>query len=176
MASYENDKTLEAGTNEHIQPVKTGESQDGAAADDVKKSWKRRLWDTLKTPGSALQIVVAAVIAVAIGMAVTASVDDIPEAAPAILEIPGSLWLRALRATGKGPITRRGWFLTVNASSASNHHRNDPRRSKPEGDVQRWRQARSMDAGILRSDDDILGHPLSDIGGRGVAKVDGPCG
>ena len=105
MASYNNDKTLENGTNEHIQPVKSGESQDDANPDDVKKSWKQRLWDTLKTPGSALQIVLAAIAAVAIGMAVTATVDDIPEAAPAILEIPGSLWLRALRATGETLIT-----------------------------------------------------------------------
>lgn len=61
--------------------------------------WHKRLWTTFLTPGSALQIIVAAIIAVAIGIAVSATVDDIPEAAPAILEIPGSLWLRALKAT-----------------------------------------------------------------------------
>ncbi|KAK5174272.1 uncharacterized protein LTR77_001352 [Saxophila tyrrhenica] len=69
---------------------------EGAAA---KQSMGQRFWRTLKTPGSAVQIVIAAVIAIAIGMAVTATVDNIPEAAPVILEIPGQLWLRALRAT-----------------------------------------------------------------------------
>lgn len=107
MATYENhEKALEDGTNERIQPVKSEDSQDERVTDE-KKSWKQRLWKTLKTPGSALQIVIAAVIAVAIGMAVTATVDDIPEAAPAILEIPGSLWLRALRATGTFLLTYR---------------------------------------------------------------------
>merc|ERR1711881_463307 len=64
-----------------------------------KKTIGQRLWKTTKTPGSAIQILIAAIIAIAIGMAVTATVQDIPEAAPVILEIPGSLWLRALRAT-----------------------------------------------------------------------------
>ena len=65
-----------------------------------KRSFGQRFMATLKEPGSALQIVLAAVVAIAIGMAVTTTVDNIPEAAPVILEIPGSLWLRALRATG----------------------------------------------------------------------------
>lgn len=72
-----------------------------AEATPMKESFGQKFWRPLKTPGSALQIVVAAVIAIAIGMAVTATVSDIPEAAPVILEIPGQLWLRALRATGK---------------------------------------------------------------------------
>ncbi|KAF7194312.1 Excitatory amino acid transporter [Pseudocercospora fuligena] len=70
-----------------------------AELDKSKGTLAQRTWRTLKTPGSALQIVIAALIAIAIGLAVSATVDDIPEAAPAILEIPGSLWLRALRAT-----------------------------------------------------------------------------
>ena len=48
-----------------------------------------------------MQIIVAAIIAIAIGLAVSTSVSDIPEAVPVILEIPGNLWLRALRATGE---------------------------------------------------------------------------
>ena len=67
----------------------------------VKRNWYQQLWDSLKTPGSAVQIIVAALIAFAIGLAVSTTVSDIPEAVPIILEIPGSLWLRALRATGK---------------------------------------------------------------------------
>jgi len=64
-----------------------------------KRPWHQSFYTMLKQPGSALQIVLAALLAIAIGLAVTATVDDIPEAAPIILEIPGTLWLRALRAT-----------------------------------------------------------------------------
>lgn len=67
----------------------------------VKRNWYQQLWDSLKTPGSAMQIITAALLAIAIGLAVSTTVSDIPEAVPVILEIPGSLWLRALRATGK---------------------------------------------------------------------------
>lgn len=83
-----------------VEPVDSGDSgmsNDGVTP--VKETFGQRVLRTLKTPGSALQIIIAAILAIAIGMAVTATVSDIPEAAPAILEIPGSLWLRALRAT-----------------------------------------------------------------------------
>lgn len=65
-----------------------------------ERSMPQRFWATLKEPGSALQIIVAAAIAIAIGISVSATTSDIPEAVPIILEIPGTLWLRALRATG----------------------------------------------------------------------------
>jgi len=78
------------GSNE---PSSTGE------APLVKRNWYQQLWDSLKTPGSAMQIITAALLAIAIGLAVSTTVDNIPEAVPVILEIPGSLWLRALRAT-----------------------------------------------------------------------------
>jgi hypothetical protein len=80
------------GSNE---PSSTGE------APLVKRNWYQQLWDSLKTPGSAMQIISAALLAIAIGLAVSTTVTDIPEAVPVILEIPGSLWLRALRATGE---------------------------------------------------------------------------
>lgn len=66
-----------------------------------KKTWSQRLYATLKEPGSALQIIIAAALAIVIGVSVSATTpaDQIPEAAPTILEIPGRLWLRALRAT-----------------------------------------------------------------------------
>jgi len=67
----------------------------------VKRNWYQQLWDSLKTPGSAMQIITAALLAIAIGLAVSTTVSDIPEAVSVILEIPGSLWLRALRATGE---------------------------------------------------------------------------
>jgi hypothetical protein len=72
-----------------------------AEAPLVKRNWYQQIWDFLKTPGSAMQIITAALLAIAIGLAVSTTVSDIPEAVPVILEIPGSLWLRALRATGK---------------------------------------------------------------------------
>ncbi|KAL4905029.1 hypothetical protein BDW74DRAFT_167824 [Aspergillus multicolor] len=71
-----------------LQQTSTTESE------QPKKPW----WHAIKEPGSALQIVTAAAIAIAIGLAVSSTVDDIPYAAPTIIEIPGALWLRALRA------------------------------------------------------------------------------
>ena len=62
-----------------------------------KKPW----WHDIKELGSAPQIVLAAALAIAIGMAVTSTVDDIPDAASTILAIPGTLWLRSLRAVGQ---------------------------------------------------------------------------
>ncbi|KAL1960386.1 hypothetical protein VTO42DRAFT_8346 [Malbranchea cinnamomea] len=59
---------------------------------------KRPWWHSIKEPGSALQIVIAAAVAIGIGMAVTTTVDDIPEAVAPLIGIPGTLWLRALKA------------------------------------------------------------------------------
>lgn len=79
------------------EPPSTG---DGEVIKERQTIWQK-MWASSKTPGSALQIISAALVAIAIGLAVSTSVDDIPEAVPVILEIPGTLWLRALRATGK---------------------------------------------------------------------------
>lgn len=88
-------ETLEA------QPTNTSsEPSERETSDKVKRPWHKKLYTEILTPGSALQIVLAAAVAIGIGMAVTTTVDDIPEAVPIILEIPGMLWLRALRATG----------------------------------------------------------------------------
>jgi hypothetical protein len=83
----------------------------------VKRKWYQQMWDSLKTPGSAMQIVTAALIAIAIGLAVSTTVSDIPEAVPVILEIPGSLWLRALRATGKFKLGCGGKSATVGTNA-----------------------------------------------------------
>jgi hypothetical protein len=88
-------ETLEA------QPTNaSSEPSERETSDKIKRPWYMRLYKEVLTPGSAAQIVLAAAVAIAIGMAVTANVDEIPEAVPIILEIPGMLWLRALRATG----------------------------------------------------------------------------
>ncbi|KAF2019803.1 excitatory amino acid transporter 1 [Aaosphaeria arxii CBS 175.79] len=59
-----------------------------------KLTWKERV---LK-PGSVWQIIIAAVLAIAIGLAVSTTVDEVPEAAIELIAIPGTMWLRALRA------------------------------------------------------------------------------
>ncbi|KAJ8116371.1 hypothetical protein OPT61_g2179 [Boeremia exigua] len=59
---------------------------------------KKNLWQKFKTPGSVLQIIAAALLAIAIGLIVTTQVSVIPDAAVKLLAIPGQLWLRALRA------------------------------------------------------------------------------
>jgi hypothetical protein len=62
---------------------------------------RKNLWQKFKTPGSVLQIIAAALLAIAIGLIVTTQVESVPDAAVALLAIPGQLWLRALRAVGK---------------------------------------------------------------------------
>lgn len=62
---------------------------------------RRNLWEKFKTPGSVLQIIAAALLAIAIGLIVTTRVESVPDAAVALLAIPGQLWLRALRAVGQ---------------------------------------------------------------------------
>jgi hypothetical protein len=97
--AYEKSAEIEENPTRDPSPVVANTQANDP--EGVKQPIGKRLLRTLKTPGSALQIVLAAIIALAIGLAVSATVTDIPEAAPAILEIPGSLWLRALRATGE---------------------------------------------------------------------------
>ncbi|EUC36404.1 hypothetical protein COCCADRAFT_34247 [Bipolaris zeicola 26-R-13] len=59
---------------------------------------KKTFWQRVKTPGSVWQIIFAAILAIAIGIAVTTTVEEVPEAAIVLLAVPGNLWLRALRA------------------------------------------------------------------------------
>ncbi|OLN97025.1 Excitatory amino acid transporter 3 [Colletotrichum chlorophyti] len=59
-----------------------------------KKPW----WHPVIEPGSAVQIIIAAAIAVGIGLGVKTAHPNIPAAATTILIIPGNLWLRALKA------------------------------------------------------------------------------
>ncbi|KAJ4375919.1 hypothetical protein N0V83_001197 [Neocucurbitaria cava] len=68
-------------------------SQAGVVVEE-KKTFVQRVLE----PGSVWQIIIAALLAITIGLAVTTQVDEVPDAAVAILAIPGNLWLRALRA------------------------------------------------------------------------------
>lgn len=61
---------------------------------------KLTFWQRVKERGSVWQIIFAALAGIAIGLIVTSTVDEIPEAAIALLAIPGQLWLRALQAVG----------------------------------------------------------------------------
>lgn len=95
-------KEIEAGESRETWRTDSSRSVDvqDVSADQVvepKKPW----WHPIKEPGSAAQIVISAVVAIAIGLAVTSTVDSVPEACTEILGIPGTTWLRALRATGK---------------------------------------------------------------------------
>ncbi|KAF5017205.1 hypothetical protein F66182_10890, partial [Fusarium sp. NRRL 66182] len=60
----------------------------------VKKPW----WHSFKEPGSALQIITAALLAIAIGVVIATQVDEVPDPARVIISIPGDLWLRSLKA------------------------------------------------------------------------------
>lgn len=59
---------------------------------------KKKWYAVFLEPGGAPQIIVAALLAIAIGMTVNATVDEVPTAAIEIVGIPGRLWLRALTA------------------------------------------------------------------------------
>jgi hypothetical protein len=66
-----------------------------------RKLGEGKWWRIIVTPGSPAQIVLAALVAIGIGMGVNVAVDTVPEAAVALLAIPGQLWLRALSAVGE---------------------------------------------------------------------------
>lgn len=78
-------------------------AEEQSPAPQKQKIGEGKWWRCFFEPGSAPQIIVAAVLAIAIGMAVNATVDEVPVAAVAILGIPGNLWLRALQAVGTCP-------------------------------------------------------------------------
>ncbi|KAM0330092.1 hypothetical protein ACHAQA_004263 [Verticillium albo-atrum] len=91
-----NDHTVKESSS-YDQPTPQPTGPVSAEVEQVKKPW----WNSVLVAGSATQIVIAAALAIGIGLGVSAAVgvDNIPVAAPAILGIPGTLWLRALRAT-----------------------------------------------------------------------------
>jgi Na+/H+-dicarboxylate symporter len=66
----------------------------------VAQEEKKTFWQRVKEPGSVWQIIFAALLAIAIGLIVTTQVETVHPAAIAITAIPGTLWLRALRAVG----------------------------------------------------------------------------
>jgi hypothetical protein len=63
-------------------------------------SVKKTFWQKQREPGRPLPIIAAALLAIAIGLAVSTQ-TEVPDAAVEITGIIGNLWLRALRATGE---------------------------------------------------------------------------
>ena len=92
-------KELEATSSQEVTVTPVG-ADNNYAGTQKKRIGQGKWWRCFFEPGSAPQIIVAAVLAIAIGMAVNVTVDEVPEAAVAILGIPGGLWLRALQAVG----------------------------------------------------------------------------
>lgn len=104
--TYEMGKEVETGETRETWRTDSSRSvdvQDVPATPVVEP--EKRWWHPIKEPGSAAQIVISAVVAIAIGLAVTSTVNSVPEACTEILAIPGTTWLRALRATGKSIFT-----------------------------------------------------------------------
>lgn len=88
-------------SNESTVTTPSGGDLSPQSSNEVAEVEKRTFWQRVKEPGSVWQIVIAALLAIAIGLAVTFTVDEVPDAAIAILAIPGDLWLRALKAVGE---------------------------------------------------------------------------
>jgi hypothetical protein len=92
---------LKALPTETVAETHTNSSPDIDALSTEEHEEKKPWWHSIKEPGSALQIIIAAIFAIGIGLAVSTTVDEVPESARVILSIPGDLWLRSLKAVGK---------------------------------------------------------------------------
>jgi hypothetical protein len=86
----------------NTDPVSSSSTQEPAPMypeDEVvreKKPW----WNGFFVMGHVLQIIVAAVLAIALGLGISSAVD-VPESARTIIAIPGVMWLRCLQAIGR---------------------------------------------------------------------------
>ncbi|KAF5680379.1 excitatory amino acid transporter [Fusarium heterosporum] len=82
----------------HPVQVPTNSSNDVPHDHAEEEMIKRPWWHSIKEPGSALQIICAAILAIIIGVVVATQVDSIPPAVPVLIGIIGNMWLRALKA------------------------------------------------------------------------------
>ena len=87
---------------------------DGPEPEEPKLSFAQKVKREFLTMGSATQIVSAALLALAIGLIVSTQVSEVPDAAVELVNIPGDLWLRALKAVGM-------WFPSVIPSFTAAH-------------------------------------------------------
>ncbi|KAF2736254.1 Sodium:dicarboxylate symporter [Polyplosphaeria fusca] len=85
-----NEKAAE-GSPTTLSPQAT---QEAGETEKPKRTW----WQRIKEPGSVWQILIGAALGIAIGLPVSITVDEVPEAAIALTGVLGDLWLRALKA------------------------------------------------------------------------------
>lgn len=102
-ATSARNEDIEPITKEHpaYTPVEQVHFSEGGTPDGADQRKKKKWYAMFLVPGSAPQIIVAALIAVGIGMAVNMTVDKVPPAVISIVGIPGRLWIRGLTAIGK---------------------------------------------------------------------------
>ncbi|KAL2369810.1 hypothetical protein RJ035_002159 [Blastomyces gilchristii] len=89
----------ETGSTEKNEPLNLKQVQSPGVVETMEtvEEPKKTLWEKVKTPGSVYQILISAVIAIAIGFAVNTTVEKVPVAAVDLCSIPGKVWLRALK-------------------------------------------------------------------------------
>lgn len=97
--SKETQDVKEISKEDSLEPASASSNMD--EPQEPKRPWYISLKNSFLEPGSATQIVAAALVGIAIGLIVSTQADSIPEAATEIVSIPGDLWLRALQAVGK---------------------------------------------------------------------------
>jgi hypothetical protein len=88
--------TPEEGYSKAVHAEATPVSSNSASAQETKKPW----YYVFLEMGSAPQIILAALLALAIALPISLTVE-VPPWAITICLIPGDLWLRALKAIGK---------------------------------------------------------------------------
>jgi hypothetical protein len=93
-------------TGPSIDQVKSSDTSSNnlASYEMGEEPKKMTFWETCKEPGSAIQIVGAALVAVAIALPISMTMDTTQSSiqdASTILNIPGRMWLRALTAVGE---------------------------------------------------------------------------
>ncbi|KAJ1323199.1 solute carrier family 1 (glial high affinity glutamate transporter) member 3 [Microdochium nivale] len=93
--SYYEPKTVPvAGSDESRDQSASPTRGDAEVVQPPREPW----WRSVTKPGSTWQIIIAAVLAIAIGMAVTTTVETVPKACIDMVGVWGDLWLRALKA------------------------------------------------------------------------------
>jgi hypothetical protein len=131
---------------------------------NVAQEKKKTFWQRVKEPGSVWQIIIAALLAIAIGLIVTTQVESVHPAAIAIVAIPGTLWLRALRAVGTSQAKLSSYMPGADIYSAPNDcHSNDHGHSTLTGNDPRWWEGWkdcTLDHRLLRIDYNSCRHPL----------------
>lgn len=100
-----NEKT--AGGFTGVEPVVSESENPGTPREYETVPKEKKPWYyAFAVWGSAPQIILAAMLALAIGLPVSMTVKNVPKQAPVYLNIIGDLWLRSLKAIGKNSQSR----------------------------------------------------------------------